>query len=289
MAEDEADAAEALASAAEAALAEAAARRVAAEAARLVGEDPSIELARLEEKRLAAERRAREWESRAVEADAAALAAENERKRTAAATARGDAAPSEAEVQRLITKQLEAALSEAAVEVGKSHPLSPNFQVKGWAHSPRNGSLPKGHRSNSEGHQPYKRTTSDEVLRSNSGRTASSQSSGSRTYSGRSPTRAEASPPPPTPVTTRLEGVSEMGRARVRPERASRRARASPGARRPAAAAAPTDAPAQPALPAKKVDAAALPLPVKSPRPGSPKVRAEVPLHKQAVAEALPL
>ena len=246
-AEAEADDAEARAAAAEAALALALQRRAEAERAaaeRTKGETVDAVMSRLEQKRLEAERKAREWESRAVEADARALAAENERKRKAenerkrqAAKSRG---PTEAEVRRLVNKQLEDALEEAASAVS-GHPLSPNVQVRGWSHSPRNGSLPKGTLSAS-----YKRTTADELRakRSASGEkvdAANTRGTSSRSTTG-SPTR-RSSPPPESPATARRVGgpwassrqpsLSSVAATTesVRPERANRRARASPGAR----------------------------------------------------------
>ncbi len=256
-AEAEADDAEARAAAAEKALALMLQRRAEAEraAAERKGETADAMMERLEQKRLEAERKAREWESRAVEADALALAAENERKRKAAEAAKAAKAakpkrPSEAEVRRLITKQLEDALDEAASAVS-AHPLSPNVQVRGWSHSPRDGSIPKGTSSAS-----YKRTTPDEVRakRSASGEaadTTTSRGTSSRpvrqtrsTLSAASPT-GRNSPPPETPATARRVGASSASssptslpasaatrKERARPERANRRARTSPGGRR---------------------------------------------------------
>lgn len=253
-AEAEADDAEMRAAAAEEALASMLQRRAEAERAaaeRSKGEPADAMMERLEQKRLEAERTAREWESRAVEADALALAAENERKRKAAAAAKAAKrqGPSEAEVRRLITKQLEDALEEAASAVS-GHPLSPNVQVRGWSHSPRDGSIPKGTSSAS-----YKRTTPDEVRAKRSASSEKDDSTTGRvasdrlarqtqsTLSAASPT-GRSSPPAETPATTRRVGASSVSssptlqasaatrKERARPERANRRARASPGGRR---------------------------------------------------------
>ena len=256
-AEADADDAEARAAAAEAALALVLARRAEAERAaaeRTKGESADVAMSRLEQKRLEAERKAREWESRAVEADARALAAENERKRKAederTRRAAQPSGPSQAEVRRLVNKQLEDALEEAASAVS-GHPLSPNVQVRGWSHSPRNGSLPKGTLSAS-----YKRTTADELRAK---RSASGETVDAANTRGTSSPTSRSSPPPESPATARRVGgpsassrppLSSSAAAtteRARPERANRRARASPGARsrQPAAGSTEGDRPNQ--------------------------------------------